>query len=493
MTGLVGIVMNSACAEDLFYLTDYHSHLGTARGGLATRRDDNSLNSKIHDLSRTQFKSQFHHDFPRMEGNLGIGAISDKDPQPLRMQGKFESGTEKYSIVTSGRITNLDELGDELGSLSNVRGDNSLNMTEVVAALIGEGNTIPEGIENMYNKIQGSCSLLMLTKDGIYAARDSMGRTPLIIGNRKDFKGGDEWAVVSETCSFPNLDFKKKKELKPGEIVLLTERGITDIRPGKDKMQICSFLWVYTGDITSEYEGISAQQARHNSGGLLAERDFELDIDMVFGVPDSGLGHGHGYINRRNEMILEHIAYLHKNNPEDLGEFLENTSAIKWLQGAVKYTAGWARSYVPPTQAERDMVAKMKLNPGDIEDKNVLINEDSIVRGTQLRALVDKLRKYGANEVHARVSCPPLISPCMYARSTKSKDELVAIRAIRDLEGKDPEDIHPYLNHETKQYEAMVEWIRKDLHLTSLEYLHHNELSQAIGLPAEKLCMECWK
>ncbi len=498
MTGLVGIVMNEDCARDLFYTLDYHSHLGTARGGMAIRRPDNSLTGKIHDISRAQFKSRFYDEFPRMKGNLGIGAISDKDPQPLRMQGKFGSEVEQFSIVTCGRITNLDELGYDLGSISNVRGDNSLNMTEVVAGLIGQGNTIPEGIERMYEKIKGSCSLLMLTKEGIYAARDSFGRSPLIIGNRKDSRFKDEWAVVSETCSFHNLGFEKKKDLKPGEIVLMNEKGIQEIRSGHDSpMQLCAFYHVYTGDLVSKFEGISAQTARHNCGALLAERDFGLDVDMVFGVPDSGLGHGHGYLNRRNEMVLEHIKELYGQGDMDaLGEFLQEASVTKWVQGAVKYTAGWGvRSYVPPTQEERDMVAKMKLNPGDIKDKDMIINEDSIVRGTQLLALVDKLRAFGAKDIHARVSCPPLTSPCEYLRSTKTKDELVANRAIMDLEGKHIDDIDttPYLDHTTPQYESMVKWIKEDLHLTSLEYLHKDELSQAIGLPAEKLCMQCWK
>jgi amidophosphoribosyltransferase len=459
MSGVFGIVSNKNCSDNLLYGTDYHSHMGTEYGGMTV--SGKRFYRSIHDISKAQFKSKFFDDYKEMKGNMGIGVISDRDPQPLIIGSKFGN----FAIAVAGLIENVSELASELLNEGETFGEMSsggFNSVELIAKLITRGRTLPEGIEGVYDKIKGSASILLLLKDGIYATRDRLGRTPLVIGERDG-----EYAVATETCSFLNLGFRIKKYLTPGEIVFIGKSGLEEKIPGKKTNQICAFLWIYTGYPASSYEGISVELVRERCGRALAKKD-NVKPDLVTGVPDSGVGHAIGY-------AME--------------------SGLPYRRPLVKYTPGYGRSYTPPSQEIRDLVATMKLIPIKevICGNRIVLCEDSIVRGTQLKNYtIKKLWECGAKEVHVRPACPPLMFPCRFALSTRSIDELAARKAIRALEGRDLEDVQEYVDHRSKKYQKMVEWIEKELGVTSLRYQRIDDMVEAIGLPREKLCLYCW-
>ena len=461
MSGIFGVVSKGDCAETLLYSTDYHSHLGTEYGGLAVLGED--FTRQIHDVSQSQFKSKFYDNYKNIKGNKGIGVISASDEQPIYLNSKFGP----FCIVTNGIIENIEELAAKLlkkGISFSEVSKKTVNTTELIAKLISQGNDLVDGIEKMFDVIEGSCSLLLLNRAGIYAARDRFGYTPLIIGKRED-----AWAVTSETCAFPNNGFEITKYLEPGETILINEDGIVQRRPGKGNVtQVCAFLWIYTGFPASCYEGINVEIVRERCGRCLAKRDKDINIDVVSGVPDSGAGHGLGY-------AIE--------------------SGKPFRRPLVKYTPGYGRSYTPPSQQTRDLIAKMKLIPIEevIKGNSIVVCEDSIVRGTQLKNFtIKKLWDCGAKEIHVRPACPPLMFPCRFNLSTRSIHELAARKAIRSLEGHDLKNVSKYLDTNSGKYKRMVEWIKKDLDVSTLRYQDVDDMVQAIGLPKEKLCLYCW-
>jgi amidophosphoribosyltransferase len=459
MSGIFGAVSRKDCKEDLFYGTDYHSHLGTEFAGLAIWGKE--LVRKIHDIRGSQFKAKFYEDYKKMSGNKGIGVISARDEQPIFIHSKFGP----FAIVTNGFIENAEELARQLyqegQSFSETVGG-SVNFSELAAKMIIRGKTLVEGIEDMLSKIEGSCSLLLLTKEGIYAARDKFGYTPLVIGQR-----GEDWAVTTESSAFFNLGFKIQKFLEPGEIILLDEDGPKSKVKGKGVNQICSFLWIYTGFPASSYEGLNVEISREKSGKALASGD-NIKADVVAGIPDSGTAHAIGY-------AME--------------------SGVPFRRPLVKYTPGFDRSYTPPSQDTRDLIARMKLIPIPeiIKDKRLVFCDDSIVRGTQLKNYtIQKLKECGAKEIHLRIACPPLMFPCKFNFSTRSLSELAARRAIKALEGKDVDDVSGYLDENSPKYKKMVEWIAKDLGVTTLKYQKLEDMLSAICMPKEKVCLYCW-
>jgi amidophosphoribosyltransferase len=461
MSGIFGIASKSDCAETLFYGTDYHSHLGTQYGGLAVA-GENGFTRKIHTISRAQFKSRFHNDYAGMKGEAGIGVISAKEEQPVYLNSQFGP----FCIVTNGLIENADALAKEVlehgGSFSEMT-NGTVNPTELVAKLISKGDSIIDGIQKVFDKIDGSISLLILMKDGIYAARDRFGNSPLVIGKR-----GEDWAVTSETCAFHNLGFKTEKYLGPGEVVFVNQEGVRQEQDCEGDCRICAFLWVYTGYPASDYEnGLGVECARERCGKALAMRD-DVEVDVVAGVPDSGIAHAIGY-------AME--------------------SKVPFRRPLVKYTDGYGRSYTPPSQEIRDRIALLKLIPVRevIAGNRLILCEDSIVRGTQLKNFtVQKLWDNGAKEVHVRPACPPLMWPCKFNLSTRSIHELVARRAIRAIEGSDIEDVSEYVQYDSPKYKRMVDWIAKDLGVTTLRYQALEDMVEAIGLPADRLCLYCW-
>lgn len=461
MSGIFGVVSKKGdCAETLFYGTDYHSHLGTEYGGMAVLGEE--FTRSIHHISQTQFKSKFYDDYRRMRGNKGIGVISAFDEQPIYLKSRFGP----FCIVTNGFIENAGQLAQQLlrkGISFSEVSKGSINATELVAKLITQGKDLVSGIEAMFAKIEGSCSLLLLHKDGVYAARDRMGYTPLVVASRSD-----SWAVTTETSALVNNGFKVVKYLDAGEIVLLNGKGMVQRRKGAPLQQICSFLWIYTGFPASSYEGINVEVVRENCGRYLARRDKDIEADLVSGVPDSGIAHALGY-------AME--------------------SGVPYRRPLIKYTAGYGRSYIPPSQETRDLIAKMKLVPVKeiIRGKRIVVCEDSIVRGTQLKNFtIRKLWENGAREIHVRPACPPLMFPCRFNLSTRSITELAARRAIRSLEGKDVKDLRGYLDQDSKKYSRMVKWIARDLGVTTLRYQRVDDMIEAIGLPRERLCLYCW-
>lgn len=461
MSGIFGVVSKGNCVETLFYGTDYHSHLGTEYGGIAVLGEE--FTRHIRDVSQSQFKSKFCDDYKHMTGNKGIGVISASEEQPIYLNSKFGP----FSIATNGIVENAEELTARLlsqGMSFSEVSRKGVNTTELIAKLISQGNNLVDGIERMFAVIEGSCSLVLLNRTGIYAARDRFGYTPLVIGKRED-----AWAVTTETCAFPNNGFEIVKNLEPGEIVLINEDGIVQRRGGSGAVdQICAFLWIYTGFPASTYEGINVEIVRERSGRLLAEHDTDIDVDVVTGVPDSGLAHGLGYAMQSGKPFRRPL---------------------------VKYTPGYGRSYTPPSQQTRDLIAKMKLIPIKevIEGNSIVICEDSIVRGTQLKNFaIKKLWDCGAREVHVRPACPPLMFPCRFNLSTRSTSELAARRAIRALEGHDLKDVSPYIDSNSRKNRKMVDWIAKDLGVTTLRYQTVDDMVKAIGRPKEKLCLYCW-
>jgi amidophosphoribosyltransferase len=461
MGGFFGNVSKEDCVKDLFYGTDYHSHLGTKRGGLATQHSKGFARS-IHNIENNYFRSKFEADLPELHGNKGIGVISDSDAQPLI----FGSHLGSFGIVMVGKINNIEELAKKAFRkkihFSETSGGN-LSPSEIVATLICEEDSFEGGIENAQEAIKGSCSLLLLTEDGIYAARDKLGRTPIVIGKKEG-----SYAASSETSAFPNLGFEIDKYLGPGEIVLMTADGYEQKKKPKEKMQICAFLWVYYGFPASSYEGINVEFVRYRCGSALAKDD-DVDIDFVSGIPDSGIGHAIGYANERN---------------------------IPYTRPFTKYTPTWPRSFMPQDQSIRDLVARMKLIPIKelIEGKKILFCEDSIVRGTQLQDNVQGLFDYGALEVHMRPACPTLIYPCEFLNFSTSRStlDLAGRRAISELEKGEDAFLDEYAKSNSEKNAAMVDRIRQRLKLTSLKYQKLEDLVKAIGLPKEKLCTHCW-
>ena len=462
MGGLFGVISKEDCVSDLFYGTDYHSHLGTTRGGLAVK-NPKGFTRFIHNIENAQFRSKFEQDITKMHGTRGIGVISDYDNQPLLIRSRLG----KYAIVTVGAIKNTYKLVKKVFStriihFSEMIGD-EINPTELVASLINQKSTFEEGIINAQEAIEGSCSLLLLTDKGVYAARDRLGRTPVVLGEKKG-----SLAVTLETCAFPNLGFEIKKYLGPGEIVLITEEGIEQKNPPGEKMQICGFLWVYYGYPASSYEGLNVESVRNRCGAKLAKND-NIKIDIVAGLPDSGIGHGLGYASE---------------------------AGIPFKRPFVKYTPTWARSFMPQDQTVRDIVAKMKLIPVSelIEGKKLLFCEDSIVRGTQLKDTIQRLFDFGALEVHMRPACPPLTHGCKFLNFSRSKSELdlAARKAIKEIEGKDDKDLDEYSTEGSEKYKGMIKQICQRLKLTTLKYQKLTDLVEAISLPKEKICTYCW-
>ena len=460
MSGIFGVVSRKDCSELLFYGTDYHSHLGTEYGGLAVLGDD--FSRQIRSLSQSQFKSKFFEDYRKMKGNKGIGVISASEEQPIYLNSKFGP----FCIVTNGIIENTEELAAKLLSkgISFSEVSNGLvNMTELIAKMITLGDDLIDGIEKMFDAIRGSCSLLLLNREGIYAARDRYGYSPIVVGRSED-----AYAVTSESSAFPNSNIKILKYLEPGEVILVSEEGIVEKSPGGTVNQICAFLWIYTGFPASNYENINVEMVRERCGQCLARLDKDIEIDLVSGVPDSGIGHALGYAMESKKPFRRPL---------------------------VKYTAGYGRSYTPPTQETRDLIARMKLIPirEVIKGNRVLLCEDSIVRGTQLKNYtVRKLWDSGAREVHIRPACPPLMFPCRFNLSTRSIHELAARKAIRSIEGADIVNVEEYIDHTSEKYRRMLEWIANDLEVTTLRYQTVDDMVSAIGLPRKKLCLYCW-
>ncbi len=463
MGGFFGVASNADCISDLFYGTDYHSHLGTRRGGLAVSSKW-GIKRFIHDITNAQFRSKFEGDYNTLRGGgTGIGIISDYEDQPLIIGSHL--GT--YAIVTVGKINNVESLAQAAFKSRKTHftemSGGEINPTELVATLINQESDFVSGITRAQEAIDGSCSILIMAGDRIYAARDRLGRTPVITGEKQG-----AFAVTMETSAFPNLDYAISSYLGPGEIVRISAEGIERMKaPGK-RMQVCAFLWVYYGYPSSNYEGINTEQVRYRCGALLAEND-DVKLDLVAGIPDSGTSHAIGYANR---------------------------AGVAYGRPFVKYTPTWPRSFMPQDQAIREVVARMKLIPIKelIEGRRILFCEDSIVRGTQLKDTVRRLYEAGAKEVHMRPACPPLIYGCKFLNFSRSRSvfDLAGRRAIRKIEKVDDADPAEYSCCSCPKYRKMVESIREELNLTSLKYQTLKNLLKAIGLPKSKVCTYCW-
>lgn len=462
MGGVFGVVAKNECTKDLFYGTDYLSHLGTRRGGMAVLNGD-TFDRSIHNIENAYFRNKFELDLDRFTGNTGIGVISDTDSQPIIIS----SHLGEFCIVTVGKIKNLEALSKEALAnrqhFSEMSGA-GLNPSELVARIICNEDSFEAGIAKAQENIQGSCSFLVLSKQGIYAARDRLGRTPIIIGK----KGDEGYALSSESCAFPNLGYEVDRYLGPGEVVFVTPDGYEQRKAPGEKMQVCAFLWVYYGYPASSYEHISVEEVRYRCGRALAAND-DVPIDIVSGIPDSGIGHGLGYAMEK---------------------------MVPYQRAFVKYTPTWPRSFMPQNQKVRDLVAKMKLIPvkNVIDGKRILFCEDSIVRGTQLRDNVQILFDYNAKEVHMRPACPVLIFPCEFLNFSTSRSalDLAGRKAIKELEGRDDKNLSAYATADSEENLAMIEGIRRDLKLTTLKFQRMDDLVKAIGLPKEKLCTHCW-
>ena len=462
MGGFFGTVSKTSCVTDLFYGTDYNSHLGTKRGGLATYSEEQGFIRSIHNLQSSYFRTKFEEELDKFKGNAGIGIISDTDAQPIIIN----SHLGRFAIVTVAKVTNLKELEEELLS-QNMHfaelSSGSTNQTELIALLIIQGKDFVEGIENVYNHIKGSCSMLLLTEDGVIAARDKWGRTPIVIGKKEG-----AYAATSESNSFPNLDFEIERYLGPGEIVRMHADRLEQLRKPDDKMQICSFLWVYYGFPNSCYEGRNVEEVRFTSGLKMGEQD-DCDADCVCGIPDSGIGQALGYAEGKG---------------------------IPYHRAITKYTPTWPRSFTPSKQELRSLVAKMKLIPNRamLQDKRIIFCDDSIVRGTQLHDNVKILFDYGAKEVHMRIGCPPLIYGCPFIGFTASKSdmELITRQIIKELEGDENKNLDKYATTGSPEYEKMVGIIAKRFGLSSLKFNTIETLIEAIGLPKCKVCTHCF-
>ena len=465
MGGFFGVASKEACNLDLFYGTDYHSHLGTRRGGMATYGSD-GWKRAIHNIENSPFRTKFEKDVDTMKGNIGIGCISDYDPQPILIQSHLGC----FGITTVGKINNADQLIRNLYENGHTHfqsmTNGQINSTELVAALICKKDSFVEGIRYVQSVVEGSMTLLLLTENGIYAARDLLGRTPVVIGKKEN-----AYCVSFESFAYINLGYTDYKELGPGEIVYVTPESVETVSPACEKMRICSFLWVYYGYPTSSYEGVGVEEMRYNCGKLLAQRDdHSIDVDIVAGVPDSGIAHAIGYANE---------------------------SGIPYARPFIKYTPTWPRSFMPTNQSQRDLIARMKLIPVQalIEDRSLLLIDDSIVRGTQLRETTEFLYQSGAKEVHVRPACPPLLYGCKYLNFSRSKSDLDLItrRIIREWEGdNDVNVLGEYADPNSERYAAMLEEIRKRQNFTSLRYHRLDDLIKSIGIDACQVCTYCF-
>ncbi len=461
MGGFFGTISTSDCVSDLYYGTDYHSHLGTKRGGLAVV-NDNIFTKAIHSLENSYFRTKFEPELPKFFGNSGIGVISDTESQPI----VINSHLGKFAIVSVSKIANIDELTQRAIDRKDhfaEAGSGKTSPSELIAMLINEKDSIEEGIENVQNLVKGSCSLLLLTQDGIFAARDKLGRTPIIIG-KKD----GAHAACSESSSFLNLGYEIDHYVGPGEILFITAEKYEQKRKPNKEMQVCAFLWVYYGYPSSYYEGINVEDARYRCGAALARND-DKEVDFVSGVPDSGIAHAIGYSNEKQ---------------------------IPYKRAYVKYTPTWPRSFMPQNQEMRNLVAKMKLIPNTALTKNqkIALLDDSIVRGTQLQDNVQVLMKAGAKEVHVRPACPTLVYPCEFLNFSTSRStlDLAGRKAIKEIEGVEDANLKEYADPDSPKCAAMVEKIREKMDVTSLRFQRLDDLVKAIGLPKEKLCTHCW-
>ena len=465
MGGFFGVASKGDCLFDLFFGTDYHSHLGTRRAGMAVY-GENGFDRAIHNIENAPFRTKFDKDLQKMKGYYGIGCISDYEPQPLIVRSHH--GT--YAITTVSKINNAQEIVDEIFKDNNTHflemSGGDINPTELVAAIINQKENIIEGIHYAQELIDGSLTLMLLTPKGIYAARDKYGRTPLVIGNKDD-----AYCMAMESFSFQNLGYHPLKELGPGEIVIVNEEGIKTLMAPGSKMRICTFLWVYYGYPSSTYEGVSVEQMRYNCGKNMAKRD-HVKPDIVAGVPDSGTAHAVGYANE---------------------------SGVPFSRPFIKDTPTWPRSFMPTVQSKRDMIAKMKMLAVHdlIQDRSILLIDDSIVRGTQLRETTEFLYESGAKEVHIRPACPPLVYGCKFLNFSRSSSEmdLITRRVIARLEGTEdvPEEVlQQYTDPESEKYEEMVEEIRKELNFTTLRFNRLDDMLDAVGIPKENLCTYCW-
>ena len=466
MAGFFGTISTTSCVNDLFYGTDYHSHLGTRRAGMATFDKEKGFKRSIHNIQNSHFRTKFEHELDEFAGNAGIGIISDTDAQPLLIN----SHLGRFAISTIGKINNQDDLVSHLleqkvhlSEFSSGR----VNPTELVGLLIVQGKDFVDGIENVYKHIKGSCSILILTEDGIIAARDSWGRTPIVLGKRNN-----AYAIASESSSFFNLGFKTEYFLGPGEIVRVHADKVEHLRRANSKMQICSFLWVYYGFPTSDYEGRNVEQVRYACGQAMGKTD-DVKADCVCGIPDSGIGMAIGY---------------------------SHTSGVPYQRAITKYTPTWPRSFTPSQQSQRELVAKMKLihNYSILRGKSILFCDDSIVRGTQLRDNTRCLMEAGAKEVHMRIACPPIFYGCPFTNFTTSKSdlELITRRFIADFEGinaaNDPERIKAYATTDSPEYQRLMGALRDRFALKSLKYTKIEDLIEAIGLSKDKVCTYCF-
>lgn len=463
MGGFFGVASKNDCVFDLFFGTDYHSHLGTRRGGMAVYGKD-GFDRAIHNIENAPFRTKFEKEVNDMKGNLGIGCISDYEPQPLIVRSHH--GT--YAITTVGKINNVDDIVKKIFSNGNTHflemSGGDINATELVAAIINQKENMIEGIKFAQEIIDGSMTMLVMTPKGIFAARDRFGRTPVVIGKKED-----GYCATFESFAYLNLGYADYKELGPGEVVIMTPEEVRTVCTAGKDMKICTFLWVYYGYPSSSYEGVSVEQMRYNCGGMLAKRD-NVKPDIVAGVPDSGTAHAVGYANE---------------------------SGIPFSRPFIKYTPTWPRSFMPTIQSKRNLIAKMKLIPVHdlIKDKRLLLIDDSIVRGTQLRETTEFLYKSGAKEVHIRPACPPLVYGCKFINFSRSSSEmdLITRRVIKQLEGDNAENVlEEYTNPESERYDNMIEEIRKQLNFTSLRYHRLDDMIESVGIDRSKLCTYCW-
>lgn len=465
MGGIFGVASKTSCTMDLFFGIDYHSHLGTRRGGMAVY-GENGFQRAIHNIENTPFRTKFDHDLDELEGTLGIGCISDMDPQPLLIRSHL--GT--YALTTVGVIRNSEELIKEAYNNGHVHfmsmSGGKINDTELVASLIDQKDSLVDGLLYAQERIQGSMSMLLLTPEGIYASRDRYGRTPITIGQKEG-----AFCASFENFAYLNLGYRHYSELGPGEIDFITPEGVECLSAPRKEMKMCAFLWAYYGYPTASYEGVSVEKMRYDCGKLLARRDKGVSADSVAGVPDSGIAHAVGYANE---------------------------SGIPFSRPFIKYTPTWPRSFMPSSQKQRNLIAKMKLIPVDvlIRDKKLLLIDDSIVRGTQLGETTEFLYESGAKEVHVRPACPPITFGCPYLNFSRSRSEydLITRRIIRDREGENvsEEILATYTDPDSQNYKEMVEEIRKRLHFTTLRFHRLDDLVESIGIEPCKLCTYCW-
>ncbi len=463
MGGFFGVAAKKSCIFDLFFGIDYHSHLGTRRGGMVLYSEEKGFDRAIHNIENSPFRTKFERDFEEMDGNLGIGCISDNEPQPLLIRSHFGN----FAITTVGKINNTDALTKMLFDSGKSHflemSGGEINQTELVAALINQKETIVEGMQYVQEVIDGSMSILLMTQDGIYAMRDRFGRTPVVLGKKKD-----SICVSFEDFAFMHLGYKRYKELGPGEVVYFNYEEAKVMSPAKTEMKMCAFLWVYYGYPTSSYEGVNVEQMRYRCGDLMAARD-NVEADLVAGVPDSGIAHAIGYANR---------------------------SGIPFARPFIKYTPTWPRSFMPSKQSQRKLIAKMKLIPVEplISNKKLLLIDDSIVRGTQLRETTDFLFDSGAKEVHIRPACPPIMYGCKYLNFSRTNSELdlIARKVINEREANvTPELLADYANSDSANYKEMEKCICKQMNFTTLSYNRLEDMIAATGIEPCKLCTYC--